>query len=309
MRKIIIFIVFQINFIVFHHIPVLADSLLCSYEKIAQIPLRNVGGYIIGEIQINGYFVSVIIDTGSEGSLISRQGAEMLHLTIDPSQQTILMGSKGERKLVQNILVDNMRIGTYDFDNLSIPMGNLPEYPRIKPAIIGLIGGDILSNFDLEFSLQSQKLTLWNVTNHSILCMVPPFWRFKGNDTDLKQNGYRIFTQVKVDHFPLKALIDSGARSKIIAESTVKKMGIHPDMLATYPGGLASAIGSKDIIYHWYQFHSFEMGGLTEFKPILTVSPLYDDADMLIGSDWFAAYEIWISYKRGKLYFIRNSYK
>ncbi|MUG77847.1 retroviral-like aspartic protease family protein [Commensalibacter melissae] len=283
-----------------------AERNLCSYEKIAQIPLRNIGGYIIGDFQINGQMVSLIIDTGSEGSLISLDGASRLHLPVDPGQKTIILGSKGGSKTVQNVFIRNMHIGTYNLGSLSIPVGNLPQFPRIKPAISGLIGGDILSNFDVEFSLKTGKLNLWEVNSHSLLCMVPPFWQEKGHITDLDKKGFRVFTKVRIDQFPLEALIDSGARSRIVALQKVKEMGIHEDELATRPGGLASSIGSKEVVYHWYQFKRFEIGGQVEIKPTLTVSPLHDEADMLIGSDWFALNKIWISYKREKLYFINN---
>lgn len=283
-----------------------ADQDLCSYRQVAQIPLRDVGGYILGTLQINGHMVSVIIDTGSEGSLISRRGAEQLHLPIDLAQQTILFGSKGQHKMTRNVFIKNIQLGNYDLEDLSIPIGNLPQYPRVSPPIIGLIGGDILSNFDLEFALHAKTLTLWEIHSHSMLCRVPPFWLKKGYSVPLDQKGYRVFTAVKVDQFPLTALIDTGARSRIISLEKVKEMGIQSSDLDSRPGGLASAIGSKDVIYHWYPFHRFEIGQEVELKPTLTVSFLQDEADMLIGSDWFASHKIWISYQRKTLYFMKE---
>lgn len=283
-----------------------AEDSLCYYEEIADLPLEDVGGYLLGSLQINGHSVHVIVDTGSEGSLISQQGVNLLHLPMDPRRKTILYGSKGKKNLVHNVFIQNMRLGNYHFGSVSVPVGNLPEYPRVNPPIIGLLGGDILSNFDLEFDVKAKKLSLWDVESRSLLCKIPPFWQTHSNQLSIEQKGYRVFVKVQVDHFPLRALLDSGARSRIISLEKVKKMGIRPEVLATRPGGLASSIASKDVIYHWYQFHRFEIGGQVEYKPVLTVSPLYDDADMLIGSDWFAANKVWISYKREMLFFMKQ---
>lgn len=283
-----------------------SEENLCYYEKVATIPLDNIGGYLVGTLHMNGQLVHVIIDTGSEGSLISQQGVDLLHLPTDPRLKTMLYGSKGEKNLVHNVFIQSMELGNHHFGPLSVPVGNLPEYPRIYPPIIGLVGGDILSNFDLEFDVKGKKLSFWMIRTGSILCHLPPFWQTKGHMMSFEQRGFRVFVAAQVDNFPLKALLDSGARSRIISLKKVQEMGIRPEILATRPGGLASSIASKDVMYHWYQFHRFDIGGQIEEKPTLTVSPLHDDADMLIGSDWFAANKVWISYQREKLFFIKQ---
>lgn len=275
----------------------------CSYEKITQISLEDNGGYLLGLIRINGQPVHVVIDTGSEGSLISPQGTKLLRLETDPFHHTLVYGSKGGQRLVRNVLVPEMTLGHVRFEDLSFPEGDLPAYPRLDPPVVGLIGGDILSQFDLEFDTQSQKLVLWHVENHSILCNLPPFWE-KRDEVPFQQTGYRILLDAQVDHHPVKALLDSGARSRILSLDKATEWGITPALLATRPGGIANGVGYRDTVYHWYRFHRFQLGNEVQENPVLTVSPLHDVADMLIGSDWFYAHKVWISYQREKLFFV-----
>lgn len=286
-----------------------AQQSSCSYEKVAQIPLLDEGGYLLGTVRINGNFVRMVIDTGSEGSLISSKGVEMLHLPIDPNRQTVVHGSRGGQSLVSNIFIQQINLGSLTIGPLSVPLGNLPGYPRVIPPVVGLIGGDILSHFDLEFDVQAQHLVLWSVRSQSMICQLPPFWGKGMQDVDIQKVGHRPFVGVKVNNYSIVALLDSGARSRILSLQKAIQIGISYERLSADPGGVASGIDMHDTIYHWHRFQSFQLGRYIEYLPVLTVSPLHDSTDMLIGSDWFASRHVWISYQRDKLFFKDNKHK
>lgn len=278
----------------------------CDYAKVGQVPLKDWGGFLIATVILNGRPFNMVVDTGSEGSLISPEGSAILNLPIDPNRQTVVQGPRGGQELVQNVLIQHMNLGQLTIGPLSVPLGNLPSYPRLDIPVIGLIGGDILSHFDVEFDIKAGQLSLWQVHSHSMLCHVPPFWGSAMQAVPLQMQGKRPFVDVKVDNKPLVALLDSGARSRIITFETAIKIGVPYHVLTQDPGGFASGVDMRSSRYYWHKFKTFQLGEDIERNPTLTVSPLSDTTNMLIGSDWFASRHVWVSYSRQKLFFINN---
>ncbi|MDI2113717.1 retroviral-like aspartic protease family protein [Commensalibacter nepenthis] len=281
----------------------------CDYEKLGQVPLQDVGGFLLITVNINGHPFNMVVDTGSEGSLISPEGAKLLNLPIDPNRQTVVQGPRGGQELVKNVFIRQMKLGQLTVGPLSVPLGNLPTSPRLDIPVIGLIGGDILSHFDLDFNIKSGILSFWNIQSYSMLCHVPPFWGDQMQSVPLKMVGHRPFVVVKVDNNPLIALLDSGARSRIVKFETAIKIGVPYHILTQDPGGIASGVDMRSTRYYWHKFKTFQLGQDIEHNPILTVSPLQDSTNMLIGSDWFASRHVWVSYSRHRLFFMNNGIK
>ncbi|MBV8400166.1 MAG: hypothetical protein JOZ17_15715, partial [Acetobacteraceae bacterium] len=54
--------------------------------------------------------------------------------------------------------------------------------------------------------------------------------------------------------------------------------------------------------YHWHRFASLQIGREVIRNPVLTVSPLQEEADLLLGSPFFATRRVWLSYASGRMY-------
>lgn len=310
MKRPLLFCFFSLLMVIVCNVPVNAQAQnSCDYEKVGQVPLKDIGGFLLVTVTLNGHPFNMVVDTGSEGSLISPEGAKILNLPIDPNRQTVVQGPRGGQELVKNVYIQQMGLGKLIIGPLSVPLGNLPSYPRLDIPVIGLIGGDILSHFDLDFNVKAGVLSFWNIQSYSLLCHVPPFWGDDMQTVSLKMLGHRPFVDVKVNNKPLLALLDSGARSRIVAFNTALKIGVPYHVLTQDPGGIASGVDMRSTRYYWHKFKSFQVGDDIERNPTLTVSPLNDSTNMLIGSDWFATRHVWVSYARQKLFFMNNAVK
>lgn len=274
----------------------------CQQERVARVPLRNDAGFLNTPVQINGYAASMIVDTGSEGSLISPEGAAQINLPLDPSMHTMVRGTGGIGRLVPNVLVRSFKIGGLENGPLSIPVGSLPGKPQTQPPIEGLVGGDMLSRYDVEFDVAGHTLTFWRPARNGAGCAGPQGWHVIYRALPMQFDGRRVTIQVELDGHPMKALVDSGARSRIVSEAAVARLGVSEATLAADPGGITSGVDGHRQMYHWHKFHTLKYGLEEEKAPVLTVAPIQDSVDMLLGSDWFAAHKIWISYRTGKLY-------
>ncbi|GBQ35790.1 retroviral-like aspartic protease family protein [Gluconacetobacter azotocaptans] len=288
--------------------PARAQDGACEVTRIARVPLRDDGGYLTIPVSIAGQAVSMLVDTGSEGGLVNDGAVRALRLAIDPDRRTIMHGTGGLAGVVPNVIVPDMRIGGVRFGDVSLPVGDLPGQPMLHPPVAGLLGGDVLARFDLELDVAGGWLSLWRVETGSLACKGPPGWRGEYDTIPLRRDGHRVTIEAELDGVPMVALVDSGARSRIVSAAMAERVGVGPDRLAIDPGGENSGVDGRAIAYRWHRFASLRIGREVDRAPVLTVAPLHDRADMLLGADWFAGHAVWISYATGRMFVRRSSH-
>ncbi|WP_221228825.1 retroviral-like aspartic protease family protein [Komagataeibacter kakiaceti] len=269
---------------------------LCNHERVAQVPLRDDGGYLSIVISIAGYELSALVDTGSDGGLLTPDMVGYLRLRLDPDHETIVHGTGGVAQATPNAIVPDLRVGGVDFGARSVPVGELPGKPMIRPPVAGLLGGDILSRFDLDMDVPGGTLTLWNIRQGALACAPPPVWDGPYETLPLTRQDNRFLLQVGLDGRPVTALLDSGARSRIVSPEVAHRAGVSQSRLERDPGGVTASVDGHQDIYHWHRFDSLQVGHELERNVTLTVAPLREHLEMLLGSDWFASHRVWISY-------------
>ncbi|WP_203414507.1 retroviral-like aspartic protease family protein [Entomobacter blattae] len=275
---------------------------ICAMQKVGEAPLRDDEGYLSVPVHIGGKAFRMIVDTGSEGSLISPQIARELTLKPDPNRKTVIYGSRGNSHVTSNVQIPEVEVGGVSFHHVSVPLGELPGRPRIFPPIVGLIGGDMLSNLEVEFDVARGRLSFYALSKPAFTCNVKPLWTGAYSSVPLSRVGHRVMLEVALDSKPLVALLDSGARTLVLSTQAAHRIGISEAALASQPGGTASSVAGQEVVYHWYRFKTFAVGDYREKTPVITVLPLNDLVDMLLGASWFANKRIWVSYGSGQLF-------
>ncbi|GBR12027.1 retropepsin-like aspartic protease [Acetobacter oeni] len=280
----------------------------CTPRKQAELPLRNDLGFLSAPVAVNGRTISLIIDTGSEGSLISPWFARSLNLPPDPHARTQVSGTGGSAGVVPNVIVASLRLGGTEFGPVSLPLGVLPGSPNIHPPVEGLLGGDILGRDILEIDAPGGRMAFWSVPPDCESVPPPEETQAEGEkplhwqELKAELRDRRILLPVRLDGQTITALLDSGARSRIVSRRAAEAAGVTEDALAVDPGGTTSGVDGRISVYRWHRFHSLTVGTETERNPVLTVSPISEDMDMLLGSDWFSTHRVWISYRQGKVF-------
>nr|WP_246495099.1 retroviral-like aspartic protease family protein [Ameyamaea chiangmaiensis] len=278
--------------------PCQAASGVSGRKPLVELPLRNDGGYLSVIAVVDGVSVRFVIDTGAEGGLITPALARSLSLRRDPASSSFVQGSRGGRT-VPNLIVPSLALGDVRFGPLSVPMGALPGSPTLTPPVGGLLGADLLSRFDVEFDVPAGRLRLWALGSR-----LPPPWA--AYELPALREGDRLRIEVRLDGARLMALLDSGARSRVVSEAVARQLGVSADDLARDPGGTTAGVDLHAVLYRWHTFRSLVVGGEHETAPVLTVSPLAPDTEMLLGSDWFAQRRVLIAYGESRL-FVRRA--
>ena len=282
--------------------PAAAAPPACERTPLASATLRDDDGFITMPVAVAGRAASMLVDTGSDTGLLTEQGAAGLGLERDRSRRTSLQGTGGTGRTVPNAILPALRIGALVLPGGSVPVGTLPAMPFIAPPVAGLIGADVLARFDVEMDLPHRRIVFWRVALGSVACAPPPAWSGAYDAVPLSISGGRAMLSATLDGHPITALLDSGARSRIVSTRAAARVGVGADQLGADPGGINAGIDLHDSTYHWHRFHTLAIGHETFDNPVLTVAPVAERVDLLLGADWFATRDVWISYATATLF-------
>ncbi|WP_018980511.1 retroviral-like aspartic protease family protein [Saccharibacter floricola] len=274
----------------------------CRMEQAATLPLSDADHTVSSPAHIDGHPVSLMVDTGSEGSLLTPEALVRFHLHTDPDHHTAILGPDAHPHLVPNVLVQQLALGNVHREAITVPMGALPPFPTVQPPLLGLIGMDLLGQYDLELDLAHHRMALWTVQVGSTLCQHPPLWSHLWLNLPAQRYHGRFLVPFTLDNHPGLALIDSGSRSTVVSTYFAHQLGITDAQLAHDPGGEIAGLGLKEHSYHWHQFHLLRIGTEDWTTPTLTVAPVHDHADILLGAEWFQTHRLWLSAATGHVF-------
>lgn len=281
----------------------------CHIHRVAEVPLYNTELFLNVPVTVDGQRVAFLLDTGSEGSLITPEGEARLQLPADDQHVTFMRGASGRGALSRNLRVSSLRVGGLDLGARSVPMGALPGLPAVTvPPVVGLMGVDMWRGLDLELNVKGGHAVFWS---QGVACSgdVPPWPAGSFRSIPAREIGGRLAIAVRLNGVEGVALLDSGARSTIVSGRFARKVGVSAAMLAADKGGVASGVDLNARRYVWHQFRKLEIGGddadgvaLASANPVLTVSDIHDEADMLLGAEWLTTHDVWLAYRQGRIF-------
>ena len=282
--------------------PTFAAANGCVVTRAGEAPLRIVAGFMTVSARLEDVAVSLLLDTGAEAGLVTPEAATALALKGDPGHLSMMEGTGGAGGYSRNVLLRRLVIGGLTIADRSAPIGNLPALPRIEPAVAGLIGADLLADYDVELDPRAGRMVLYTVAG---ICSGAQLLRWHGtyDEVPLRRAGDRLLAEVVLDGKALTALVDTGALSIILNTDAALRLGVGPEMLARDPGGVAGGVDLRPVEFHWHQFATFQVGQEIMSKPVITVSSFEEDeADMLLGASFFAGRRVWLSYSLGRMF-------
>ena len=109
---------------------------------------------------------------------------------------------------------------------------------------------------------------------------------------------------VTLDGVALRALLDTGATTTVLAAPGMARMGLTPEALARTPRADAAGLGPRTVTGWAHRFRALAVGTTAMAEPVLWVAPvrLTPIVDMLLGADWLASRRVWISFSTRRLF-------
>ena len=291
-----------------------AEQAVCHLQQFGEMDVSTTGGGITVEALINGQPVRLILDTGSEATILYRSTAERLGLKWSSGGQITLYGVGGSTALGEARLKDFSVAGA-TIHNFNIAVAGQIHDPSAQ----GVLGARFLLQGDMEFDLAHGKVRFLKPKDCNGDQVV--YWGGSYAVTPMLDGHDRkeIEVRVIVNGRPVRALMDSGADLSTLTSTAAERVGAKAFSPDSIPGQGAEGFAGVKLTSRAKIFPSFSFGDETiknarieiadlfsgdEETPIGSIVPqaVIDFPEMLLGADFFRSHRIYVARSQKKVY-------
>ncbi len=258
--------------------------------RIADLPLTLVDGYPLVPATLAGRPVSLLLDTGAQGMLITPETAAALALPLAGMTRIYGTGGSTQARVVR---LPGLRLGAAPMPDLLAPVAPLPIQLRSDPPLAGLLGAALLARFDLDIDIPAGRLTL----HAPGTCAPPP-----GTTLPLEvTRAGEPFLPVRINGQPLLALLDTGTRATLLTQATARRLNLD----APASANTASGVDGERLPLGHVRVR-FALGDEPPADTPVSIAPLQlERGDMLLGLDAIRTRRVWLAYGSGQVTFAR----
>jgi tetratricopeptide (TPR) repeat protein len=284
-------------------LPMLAQAAACEIQSL-ELPVKMVGRRAVATVGINGTPVPLTVDSGAFFSLLTDAAAEQLKLPLRRASALRVEGLTGR--------VD-ARVATVD--KLHLFNGDLPRVEFIvginEPGAgtMGVMGRNLLSFTDTEYDL-AHGVIRFSFPDDGCAEANMAYWAGAAPVTvvellsEFRTRTPTIRARVKLNGTELLALFDTGAATLVSARAA-RRAGVAETDMA--PAGTIYGAGRGTAKSWTALFEKFEIGGEAILHNRLHVADFtLEDADLLLGIDFFLSHRIYVSKKQSKMFITYN---
>ncbi len=268
----------------------------CKLGFATELPLSFRQNAFVTPAILDGQPASLMLDTGSEFTVVSKATADRMNLDIVamPGHMSGVGGMRGAYVMSADIF----QIGRLQGKNLPLMVSDLTLSPGGTP-IDGLLGSDFLSSYDVDLDFSENKARLFKVSGNcrgTPTVLDDPLFQAKLVRSEHSLDS-RPFVWVRIGGKSLLASVDSGAAHSLIFRNAANRLGLHIEDLAQEPHFYARGLGPTTPILVRHVMTPITIGEVTISNlPVALLderSP--DSTDMLLGMDFLSVVHVWLS--------------
>ena len=277
----------------------------CPLDRAASLPLQLSDGHPIVEVSFDGKTVPMVVDTGATSSSVTPETVTALGLQRDPRRQTRVT-SVGGQEVSRNALLPKLKIADLDFAERSVAVVPLSTVgANSGQAAGGLIGADLIGDYDIEFDFPKRSLTFYRPSHCSPL---QPPWSGQYQTVSVEITLRRqVLLPVALNDQSVTAEFDTGSRGETVARAAAERIGVSGDQLDNDPSTSGTSAGQHRYAIRRHRFETFRIGSET-FRniPIDVVTFGQPRIDMLVGIDYMSGRRFFLSYSTSTLFVQRE---
>jgi len=267
----------------------------CVLTRRGAVPF-TVASLILVEARINGGRATLVLDTGAERSILGPDAAKRLGVTSRYDFDRSLSGI-GNTIRTGDARLQSLTVGEVAFSDPRILVG-----PIGPMGADGLLGADLLGEFDLDLDGPGRQLTFYDRVQCASL---RPPWpgRFVTLETTRSLDRHPFFP-VTIDGHELSATIDTGAQRTAMSAAFAARAGVSVAALASDPVAVTRGVGGETLRAAIHQFRTFSIGGDAFRGPVLVVPgiALPRESGIVIGLDYLLPRRMWLSYGSRRIF-------
>ena len=279
----------------------------CKLGKMAELPVTMSSLRPLITAKINGIDVQFVVDSGAFYSMISAPSAAQLKLRLSPAPFGFYVKGAHGNADASIATVKEFMLQGIPIHNIEFLVGG----SEAGAGSVGLLGQNVLRVGDVEYDLakgvvrlihvddcKHTRLAYWvdGSQSYSVMDIEPTTPSSPHTTGTAFINGEKI-----------RVMFDTGAATSILSTKAAERAGIKPDTAGVIDAGDSNGIGRDRFKTYIGPFSSFKIGDEEIRNTRLRFGDLtLDNADMLIGADFFLSHRIYVSNSQHRLYFTYN---
>jgi hypothetical protein len=262
--------------------PALAQDACKPLQMLGSAGLDIAGDSVIVNVTINGKPAKLLLAPSGGTTRFTPDGAAALGLTPIANSRVILINSKSKSS-ESYVVIDDMSVGGAHIAHSQFMIS--PANQSGGSGIVGVMGADLLSHFDVELDFAAGKMNLFSQDHcpgkviywkHAAVSMVPlSEFRATANDSRTGYQGYlkrfeQMWVPVTLDGKSISAQLSTSSNSFMQASMALAAFGVDAKSPGSRP--MENPMASPDTFDH--RFSSLVFDGVTVTNPDFTVFPL-----------------------------------
>jgi hypothetical protein len=276
----------------------------CTLDKISQMPLLSLGNHYAVMTGIEDVVRPIAVDTGAAVTTLTASVVDELSIKadddVDHAHTIVGIGqTAGETRL--NAIPSTLSFGDLVFHDRSTAVAAMNFGKTAEGNMIGLLGDDVLSQYDVEFDFPAHQLTFYREVGcyDTFLPWSGPFATVPFDHRDGK-----VTFDITLNQERTQAIVDTGNPTSFIAQSAPALWGSDTADLSPTKATMQSPFnhGAAQLL-NTYAFAKVVIGGdVYVDKKMGVVDVGVPPAPANLGLDYWSTRKIWIAYPRGWLF-------
>lgn len=254
--------------------PVLADDACKPLRMVGSVNLDVLDSHVYANVTVNGKPAKMQLSTAGGVTSFTPEGAAELGLNPISDSRVMLINSKSKSS-ESYVVVDDLSVG-----GAHIAHSQYMILPPSEPAgdVVGVMGTDLLSHFDVEFDFTNGKMNLFAQDHcpgkviywkHMAVSMVPlTLFQPTTNDSRTGYQGYlkrfeQMWVPVTLDGKSLPAQISTSGDSQMQSSTAQGAFGVNINS----PGSEVTPDTLLDVDTFQHTFSALVFDGVTVSNP------------------------------------------
>jgi len=277
----------------------------CGAVRLGETTVATLRNAPIVTLSANGVPVTLVIDTGAEGTILTPAAAQRIG-----AQRPRIEFQRQLHGLAGTLQTSEVELRSFTVGDVAIPWRRV----RVAPVNVanvfsgpldGVLGADSLSSFDVDLDLPGHRMALYEKQTcpGAAPAWTEPYTRINAG----RSRGDHLFFPVQLDGHRTDAFVDTGSQFTVLSTQAALALGVGATVLARDRVATVRGAAAEQLAAHVHRFSQLEIGTETIRNPEIIVTDVrLIDADLVLGIDFLRPRRIWLSYGSQQIFIMRR---
>jgi len=267
----------------------------CGAVRLGETTVATLRNAPIVTVSANGVPVTLVLDTGAEGTILTPAVAQRIG-----AQRPQIQFQRQLRGISGTLATSEVELRSFTIGAVPIPWRRVRVAPVNLASVFsgpldGLLGADSLSSFEVDLDLPGHRMVLYEKQTcpGAMPGWAEPYTRIGAG----RSRGDHLFFPVRLDGQRVDAFVDTGSQFTVLSTRAALALGVTAAVLARDRVVTVRGAAAEQLSAHVHRFSQLAIGAETIRNPEIVVTDVrLSDADLVLGVDFLRSRRIWLSY-------------